>query len=643
MQYTVSPKKLLAGLLVLCLLAYARGLTGGFVLDDFPAIVNNPALRNPGNSLQHWLTLALSSSSGILRRPISMLSFGLDNALFGLSPFAFKIVNLFLHFLNGILFFLVARKIAPRLTNPTIERNSYSDAIALFATAIWIAHPLHVSNVLYIVQRMNLLSTLFCLLGLLAYVEGRLRIVRGERGLVLALGGVILSLPLAVLSKENGALLFAYAFVAEFVCFRFAAPQQTQRFAIGAFFVSTLVLPLAVFSLYLATHPQWLLAGYAGRDFTLNERLMSEGRILADYVAWTFLPLPRWMGIFHDDFIKSTGVLQPPQTLFFIVFWIAVIALALIFRRRVPGFSFAILWFLAGHTMESTILPLELVFDHRNYLPMAGFLLGLTCWIGPKLLSVSPPRAIGACSAVLLVVLLGTTAARAYDWSSEMRLAKSELDHHPESSRASYVVGQEIIFTGTATGERGRAEDEALPYFERVKAMDSTDIYSACSALIIMGRDGKELPPNAIDDLARRIETQSRADINPFLTVLKAAADGSLRIDAVQMEKLVYSALDNPIFSHSIRAAILSNFAHYQFQRLHDTQTAVSLALASTVEDPTNPIFQMDVTQLALALGNVQEAQKHLEMAKQLNKAGLYDQALQNLANDVSKIGTQNH
>ncbi|WP_018972780.1 hypothetical protein [Rudaea cellulosilytica] len=637
MQYLVSPKKLLAGVLLLCLLAYARGLVGGFVLDDFPAIVNNPALRNSGNSLQHWLTLAFSSSSGILRRPISMLSFGLDNALFGLSPFAFKAVNLLLHLLNGILFFLIAQRISPRLVNPTAERNSRSDAMALIATAIWLAHPLHVSNVLYVVQRMNLLSALFCLLGLFAYVEGRLRIARSERGLVLALGGLILALPLAILSKENGALLFAYAFVVEFVCFRFAAPQHVQRLAISVFFVLTLALPLVLFSAYLATHPQWLLAGYTGRDFTLTERLMSEARILTDYIAWTFIPLPAWMGIFHDDFVKSSGLLQPPSTLYCIVFWVVLVVSALIYRRRAPAFSFAILWFLAGHSMESTILPLELVFDHRNYLPMAGFLLGLACWIGPKVASL-PSRLIACMCVAMLLVPLGITAARAYDWSSEMQLAKSELDHHPQSSRALYVMGQEIIFTGTAAGERSKSEDEALPYFERVKAMDSADIYSASSALMIMGRDGKELPPSAIDDLARRIKNELRADINPFLTVLKAATDGSLRIDITQMEKLVYSALDNPVFTHSIRAAILSNFAHYQFQRLHDAQSAVSLALAATAEDPTNPLFQMDVTQLALALGNVQEAQKHLDLAKQLNKAGLYDRALRDLANDVSKI-----
>ena len=70
----------LTGLLVLCALAYLQGLSGGFLFDDFQNIANNPMLRAIGTPAQSWLAVALSSDAGFLRRPVSMLSFGLNVA-----------------------------------------------------------------------------------------------------------------------------------------------------------------------------------------------------------------------------------------------------------------------------------------------------------------------------------------------------------------------------------------------------------------------------------------------------------------------------------------------------------------------------------------------------------------------------------
>src|SRR5438445_27829 len=79
---------------LLCVFVYARGLRGGFLFDDFPTLVDNPALQAMRTQAHSWLVLALSSNAGILRRPLSMLSFGFDATLFGIDPFVFKVVNL---------------------------------------------------------------------------------------------------------------------------------------------------------------------------------------------------------------------------------------------------------------------------------------------------------------------------------------------------------------------------------------------------------------------------------------------------------------------------------------------------------------------------------------------------------------------
>lgn len=621
---------------LLCTAAYLNGLFGSFVFDDFGNVVDNPALRALDGTGSRWLALALSSHSGPLRRPISMLSFGIDYSMFGYSPLAFKLTNLFIHLLNGALVYAIGRQLANHLTPPNRGGASRIPAehLALLAATLWLLHPLNVSGVVYVVQRMNELTALFSLLGLLCYVEGRERMLRGEPGLPVALTGLCVFGLLAVFSKENGAMIFAYALVVEWICYRFAAPQTAHQRALKGFFVVTLALPIILFLAYIAMHPQWLLAGYQGRDFTLQQRLLSESRVLCTYLLWILIPLPSWMGIFHDDIVTSTGLFSPLTTAVAILFLLALMGTAWRLRHRSPGFAFAIAWFLAGHAMESTVIPLELIFEHRNYLPMTGLLLGCLCALVPILNTRVSTSAIAATSVALTLILSGLTAVRANDWGSQLRLALTEVEHHPNSSRAQYEAGRAIIFDGTAKGRRKAAEDEAIPYFERGKALNSTDVYTASSLILIRGSRGINIDSDVVD-LARRVRNQKQAQINSFLVVMSAATEGKLSISPAQMELLIISALDNTHFPPTVRAMILNNYGHYQFQVIHNNQAAIALTLAAAEEDPQNPLFQINLTKLALALGENQQAAEHLQAALRLNKAGIYDDTISNLEHQL--------
>ena len=139
---------------------------------------------------------------------------------------------------------------------------------------------------------MNQLATLFTLLGLLCYAEGRLCMLRGERGLAAAIAGTCAFGLLGALSKENGALTVAYALLIEFTCFRFDAAPRERR-SLQAFFWLVVALPIALFTLYLALHPAYL--SYSRNGFTLSTRLLSEARVLCDYLVWIFVPLPAFM------------------------------------------------------------------------------------------------------------------------------------------------------------------------------------------------------------------------------------------------------------------------------------------------------------------------------------------------------------
>jgi len=626
-------------ILLLCALVYLRGLFGGFLFDDFPNIVDRPELRALDGSLFRWLALAVSSNSGILRRPISMLSFGLDYRLFGLSPLAFKLTNLALHLANGVLLYQLARRLATRLLPEACRARLEPHMLALLATALWLLHPLNVSTVVYVVQRMDELATLFVLMGLLCYTEGRERMLRGESGPLVAVLGVGAFGLLAVFSKENGALITAYALVIEACCYRFVAGTARERMAIKAFFVLTVALPIALFLGYLGLHPQWLTAGYAGRDFTLYQRLLSEARILCDYLAWIIVPLPSRMGVYHDDFMTSTSLLHPGTTLAAIVFLLSLMLAAWVLRRRSPGLAFGVAWFLVGQSMESTILPLELVFDHRNYLPMAGLLLGLVCALMPSVATYWSRRTIAVVCSALVLILAGSTASWANTWGDPLRLALTEATDHPYSPRAQYEAGRQIIFKGTANGQRAAAEREAIPYFERGMRLDPTDIFTPSSLILIRSRQDHLVPPEMITNLAWRIRHVRQVQINPFLVVLTAAIQGSVRLNPGQMKLLVDAALDNPRLSPSMRAMVLNNYGHYMFQIAHDNQAAISLTVAAAAQDPTNPLFEINLTRLAIALGDFSEASRHLLKAAQLDKAKMYSATIVNLEQQLSTQG----
>ena len=629
---------LLLVLCAICVIAYLGGLSGGFQFDDFNNIVDNPALRGLMTTTHHWLVVALSTGTGILHRPLSLLSFGLNVAGFGMNPVAFKWVNLGIHLANGALIYAIGRRIAKRLIGAGNSTAINPEMLALIAAGWWLLHPLNVSGVIYIVQRMNELATLFTLCGLLCYVDGRNKMLAGEPALASAIIALCLFGLLAVFSKENGALIVAYALVIEAICYRFKTPTPAQGRVIQGFFCLSVALPIALLALYLILHPHWLSISYAaGRDFSLPERLLSEARILCDYLLWIFVPNPAWMGLYHDDIATSTGLFSPLSTLFALAFLAALIVAAWKLRRRSPGFTFAVAWFFIGHAMESTILPLELVFEHRNYLPMAGLLLGIVCALAPLIPARWPARFVGLGCTVLLLGLAGITAVRATSWGNPLTMALDDARHHPDSSRDQYAAGRAIIIDGASRNERLDAERKAVPYFARAAMLDKTDVYAKSNLMLILART-ETIAPAAITDLADRLRsTPSYVQANPFLDLLNNASTQKLTLTPGDISVLVDAALANPHFPAYVRAMIMNNYGAYQLNVVHDNQSAISLTVAAAAEDPKNPYFQINLAKIALALKQPDKAREYLGAATQLNQVGVYDKEIDALQRQISQ------
>ncbi|MEX1828658.1 hypothetical protein [Luteibacter sp. CQ10] len=434
-------------IMAVTIVVYAGGLHGPFLLDDTPNL----------DTIQRWLQgrldwhSAIDNRSGPLGRPVSMLTFLMDAARSGtMDPAPFKTTNLAIHLICGMLVYALCR----RLFHCMQAMHGIATSAALVVAAWWLFLPLHVSTVLYVVQRMAQLSAMFILLSLITYVAVRQRMDHGKGFLpYLALWiGFPLLVGIGALAKENAILAFPLALLIEVVCFAPSAARPRPK-GVTLFFVLTLVIPALVIVGKLALHPNLVTGGYRIRSFTLGERLLTEPRVLWSYVKTTLLPVGEDMGLFHDNYVISTGWLTPWTTAAAILAWGGMIALAVAYRRRYPLITLGIGFFLTGHLLESTVVPLEIYFEHRNYLPDLGILLTVVgaaraLWLHRTTSTAAFRRTVTVVPVLALGIYAIATWVQASSWADTDTLFEMQASYNPTSPRLQATLGARAIALG---------------------------------------------------------------------------------------------------------------------------------------------------------------------------------------------------
>jgi len=445
---------LFSSICLITFLVYLPGLDGSFVFDDYSSIINNKQIHVESFSSENLSQLFVGPDGRthiISSRPVAKLSFAINYLIGGLEPYGFKLVNLLIHLLTAWTIFLIVSWIsrADRLLDNNIYhpvKPEYRRWIALLTAVIWLLHPLNVSTVLYSVQRMAQLSTLFTLLGFAAYLRCRISQFENSQatGRLALFTGLFICWPLGMLSKENAAILPLLCLVAEITLFRFDAMSTLLRRLYQVF-------ALCIFAIvvYLLYNPDFIMSTYKIRDFTLEQRLMTESRVLWIYVHSLLLPDLAQMGLYLDDIPLSAGLLHPVSTLLSAIAWGVVIFSAIILRHRVPILSFSILWFLAGHIIESSFIGLEIAFEHRNYLSGIGVILGIT-WCALMLYQQQNKLrpAFRLTGIFILILLITLTLIRNHQWSTAGEHIETEVRHHPLSYRANDKLAKELIKVG---------------------------------------------------------------------------------------------------------------------------------------------------------------------------------------------------
>jgi hypothetical protein len=369
--------------------------------------------------------------TGPLGRPVSMATF-VGNALLSGDLFYWKFVNLVIHIACGFLIYLVLDRLLTIGRRVFQEEKSIS-LIPFCISIVWLLHPLHVSTVLYTVQRMTQLSTLFTLAALLTYLVARQRQLNNQRFLLYQVITWTVLFPLGIFSKENALLFPVFLILIElFYINSQKLSNKKVLLMMSAFLGSGLAFCIA--------KADQIVAGYIRRDFSLLERLMTEPRVLVDYIGMLLLPAQQRMGFMHDDYVISKGLLDPWTTSISILLILFLISTAFYIRKKMPLVSLGIVFFFAGHALESTVLSLELVFEHRNYLPSLGVFMAVAGLV--RHFVESKILAVGGFGFVV-VILMYITSARVETWSSEIAMDYYIGMVHPKSERmASKMAGK---------------------------------------------------------------------------------------------------------------------------------------------------------------------------------------------------------
>jgi len=433
--YTAWPGIALLALLALGYACYMPGLSGGFLFDDYVNL--NKVARYDG--VDDWRTLAnylFGSGGNAGGRAIARLSFLIDDNDWPSDPTQFKYTSLLFHLLTMV----AAGSLALQLARAYGCSRTRQETIALLTMAVWGLHPFFVSTVLYIVQRMAILAALFVFAGLGFYVIGRRHLAAGRQtsGFFYMSLGVGLFTPLAYLSKQNGALLPLLALVIDNTLLRHLPMPSVPAWLTRAWRALFLYLPLALMATYFVANWSDVITHRAtDHGFGPIERLMTQPRVLVDYLQHLFVPRIQTSGLYHDDYSVSSSLLSPAATLPALLITVALLVLGLLYRYRLPVVSFAVLFFFAAHIIESSFIPIELYYEHRNYLPAFGL-----AFAAGYALTHLRPRNCFLVSTVLIAVLTGFTTARASLWGDEARLIYTWAQENPASVRAQQNAAQ---------------------------------------------------------------------------------------------------------------------------------------------------------------------------------------------------------
>ena len=447
MNVSSCHKKIFAitALFIIILIIYSNTFHASWHFDDEPNITDNPNLHLKEITWENVKRTIFSDRNNpdIPYRPVACLSFALNHYFGGLDVFGYHLVNISIHLLSSIFLFLF---IYHTLNLPSLKTKyaSHSYFIALLATILWTINPVHTQAITYLVQRMASMAGMFCIMSMYFYLKARTTEPGGKKLLFLIL--CFVSFAMALGSKENSAILPLSIFLYEILLLQKITGQNLRKNLRLFFTVMGAILILGFTYIYIQGGNIFsFLNGYENRPFTLAQRLLAEPRIIIFYISLLLYPMPNRLNIAHS-FQISTSLFNPISTVLSIILIAGAIGYAVYSAKKQPLFSFCILFFFLNHVIESTIFPLELIFEHRNYIPSMLFFLPIAigfCNLLELYVMKRTMKHIISVFIILLLIGLGhSTFMRNFTWKNEKTLWIDAVEKAPDQFRPHHNLGR---------------------------------------------------------------------------------------------------------------------------------------------------------------------------------------------------------
>jgi len=540
-----------------------------------------------------------------------MLSFALNYYFSGgfIAP-AFKITNIIIHCINAVLVFILCQQLFKRraiVVNQALS-NKGLFLLAGGISLIWALHPINLTSVLYVVQRMASLSTLFSLCCIILYLSARNRCLHKQfswRAVGLFLASIT-SLVLALFSKENAVLIPLIILLIELTLFQSGKPwslyktltHTNKRLIWAGFF--------AFFLLSLLWAIDYASGGFNSRPFTMLERVLTESRVLCFYISLILIPQIDGFGLFHDDIPLSTSLFAPWTTITSIIFITGLLVIAFYYHKKKPLFALGVGWFFVGHLLESTFFPLEIAHEHRNNLPSIGIILAAVSLI--PITELTNKKVIAGIVAV--AILLGiTTWLRAKQWGNYQTLAHYEASHHPNSPAAQALLSN--------AANQARDIDVATQAIKRAMELKPNETAYAMHYQNILAIHGKEIPVKLQQETIKRIKNNHATPstilaLQQIASCLDKPPCHPLKDNYIEwLNTFINNDPKNSNYYYfrgqANRAIGRSLLALNDFQRAHELRA-----------DFLHPLFEMIV--ILLKHGQINQAELVLQQLKSANK-----------------------
>lgn len=355
----------LVALFTLLIIIYANSFYGAMQFDDQINIAENENIFLKNLDWPDIKKTFYGIQGNKIDRPLSYFSFALNYYLHGLNVIGYHIVNFIIHYLSSVFLFLfIYNTLKLQTVRERYGPSSYS--IALLATVFWATSPVQVTAVTYIVQRMASMAGLFYIMAMYLYLKGRTSEKSWES---VGYGALcVLSAALSFGSKENAVTLPISIWLYDLLFIQ-GATRENIKINLKLF-APVIAILVAIVLWYVDLSS--FLSGYNIRPFTLIERLLTEPRVIIFYITLLLYPISSRLTLLHDIEL-SRSLLTPWSTLPAITVIATLLILAGYLARRRPLIAFCIFFYFINHAVESSFLPLELIYEHRNYIPSFFF------------------------------------------------------------------------------------------------------------------------------------------------------------------------------------------------------------------------------------------------------------------------------